>query len=171
MTVTITLTAAGLNVGPFDLYSDIPSQWTLFESGVSRAALLAGYTTALAPDYTNSIRIQSTGECTNYIDVTVIPYTTTTSTTLPSTTTTTTTLALTQYCYSGLYPCGDPVHEILGHEPYTGSVTYTDELGVSHTSYYCSDIGVISVYSSSAPITVAMTSETCPTTTTTTTIP
>lgn len=175
MTVTITLTSSGSNTGPFDLYSDLDGFTTPFETGVLRASLIAGYSSSLVPDWTNTIRIQSTGECTNYIDVPVIPYTTSTSTTstsTSSTTTTTTTLALVQYCYTGAYPCGDSIHLISGHEPFTGSVTYWDEFGVEHTGYYCSNIGQISVYSSAVPIEVAMIGpQTCSTTTTTTTIP
>lgn len=98
MTVTITLTISGSNTGPFDLYSDTDGYTTAFESAVARASLIAGYTTALVPDGTNTIRLVSTGECTNYIDISVIPYTTTTTstsstTTSTSTTTTTTTAA------------------------------------------------------------------------------
>jgi len=91
MTVTITLTISGSNTGPFDLHSDFDAFATPFESGVARASLIAGYTTALVPNGTNTIRIFSTGDCTNYIDVTIIPYTTTTSTTITSTSTSTTT--------------------------------------------------------------------------------
>jgi len=92
MTVTITLTSSGTDTGPFDLYSDLDGYSTPFETNVPRASLVAGYTTANVPDWTNSIRIQSTGTCTNYIDVAIIPYTTTTTTTVPATTTTTTPL-------------------------------------------------------------------------------
>jgi len=66
MTVTITLTISGSNTGPFDLHSDFDAFATPFESGVARASLIAGYTTELVPDGTNTIRIFSTGDCTNY---------------------------------------------------------------------------------------------------------
>jgi len=99
MTVFITLTLAGANVGPFNLYSNIDGYVTAFESGVSSAALLAGYSSDLVPDGTTSIRLLSTGECTNYFDIvlsespttTSTSSTTTTSTSSSSTTTTTTT--------------------------------------------------------------------------------
>lgn len=92
MTVFITLTLAGANVGPFNLYSDIDGYTTAFESGVSAAELLAGYASDLVPDGTTSIRLLSIGECTNYFDIELIePTTTTTSTSSSSTTTTTTT--------------------------------------------------------------------------------
>ena len=92
MTVFITLTLAGANVGPFNLYSNVDGYVTAFESGVSSASLLAGYSSSLVPDYTTTIRLLSTGQCTNYFDIVLSePTTTTTSTSSSSTTTTTTT--------------------------------------------------------------------------------
>lgn len=91
MTVLITLTVAGVDSGPFDLYSNVDGFVSAFETGVSKAALVAGYSSSLVPNGTSIIRIKSTGTCTNYIDVIVT--TTTTTTTVPPTTTTTTTLA------------------------------------------------------------------------------
>lgn len=82
MTVLITLTTAGTDSGPFNLYSDLDGYTSAFEVGVSKAALLAGYSSALVPDYTTAIRIKSNGVCLNYIDV-VLGSTTTTSTTIP----------------------------------------------------------------------------------------
>jgi len=90
MTVLITLTTAGTDTGPFDLYSDVDGYVSAFETGVSKAALEAGYSSALVPNGTTVIRVKSTGICTNYVDITV---TTTTTTTTSSTTTTTTTTA------------------------------------------------------------------------------
>jgi hypothetical protein len=90
MTVLITLTIAGTDTGPFDLYSDVDGYVSAFETGVSKAALEAGYSSALVPNGTTVIRVKSTGICTNYVDITV---TTTTTTTTSSTTTTTTTTA------------------------------------------------------------------------------
>ena len=94
MTVFIQLTIAGTDVGPFDLYSNATSPTFSdppFETGISRASLVAGFTSYLVPDDTTIIRIQSTGVCTNYIDVSVVATTTTTSTTEGSTTSTTST--------------------------------------------------------------------------------
>lgn len=82
MTVLITLTTAGTDSGPFNLYSDLDGYTSAFEVGVSKAALLAGYSSALVPDYTTAIRIKSNGVCLNYIDV-VLGSTTTTTTTIP----------------------------------------------------------------------------------------
>jgi hypothetical protein len=95
MTVTITLTLAGSDTGPFNLYSDVDGYVSAFETGVSKAALLAGYTSTLVPNGTTIIRVMSNSEfCTNYIDIPVVPCPTTTTTTTeagPTTTTTTTT--------------------------------------------------------------------------------
>jgi len=96
MTVLITLTTAGTDTGPFNLYSNVDGYVSAFETGVSKSALIAGYSSALVPNGTTTIRIKSTGTCVNYIDVTVVTTTTTTTTTTPPpppTTTTTTTTA------------------------------------------------------------------------------
>lgn len=91
MTVLITLTAAGTDSGPFDLYSNFDGYVTSFETGVSKAALLGGYTSVVVPDATTVIRVKSTGNCVNYIDIVLTNLTTTTTTTVAPTTTTTTT--------------------------------------------------------------------------------
>jgi len=91
MTVLITLTAAGTDSGPFNLYSNLDGYITAFETGVSKASLLGGYTSVVVPDYTTSIRVKSTGDCVNYIDIVLVGLTTTTTTTVAPTTTTTTT--------------------------------------------------------------------------------
>lgn len=101
MTVLITLTTAGTSTGPFSLYSDADSYSVPFETGVSKASLLAGYTSTLVPTSTTIIRVMSTGTCTNYTDIPIVPCTTTT-TTSSSTTTTTTTAAPCQQIF--LYP-------------------------------------------------------------------
>lgn len=91
MTALITLTTAGTDSGPFDLYSDLDGYTSAFETGVSKAALLAGYSSSLVPDYTKTIRVKSNGVCLNYVDIPLESTTTTTSTTAGPTTTTTTT--------------------------------------------------------------------------------
>lgn len=99
MTIYIILTIAGTDVGPFDLYSNVTSPTfgdPAFKEDVSRADLVAGYTTT-APDGTTQVKVQSTGNCTNSIIIdlgvttTSTSSTTTTTTTSPATTTTTTT--------------------------------------------------------------------------------
>jgi hypothetical protein len=90
-TVIITLTTAGADTGPFDLYSNIDGFAVPFESNVAKGDLEAGYVSFLVPDAATTIRVQSDNPlCDNFIDL-IIPTTTTTSTTgVPTTTTTTT---------------------------------------------------------------------------------
>lgn len=83
MTVLITLTIAGADTGPFNLYSDLDGFVSAFETGVSKASLMAGYASALVPDFTTTIRVMSNGDCKNYIDIVIGATTTTTTTTLP----------------------------------------------------------------------------------------
>lgn len=111
MTVLITLTTAGSSTGPFSLYSDTDSYSVPFETGVSKSSLLAGYTSTLVPTSTTIVRVMSTGDCTNYIDISIVPCTTTT-TTSSSTTTTTTTAAPCQQIY--LYPSNANACDHLG---------------------------------------------------------
>jgi hypothetical protein len=85
MFVYITLTSAGADSGPFNLYSNVDGYVSAFATGVSKTALLAGYS-VIAPAGTTTVRIISNGVCTNYIDV-IVATTTTTSTTTTSTTT------------------------------------------------------------------------------------
>lgn len=84
MTVLITLTVAGTDSGPFDLYSDLDGYTSAFESSVPKASLLAGYASSLVPDYTTIIRVRSNNaSCTNYVEIPVEePSTTTTTTTI-----------------------------------------------------------------------------------------
>lgn len=91
-TVTITLTSAGSDSGPFNLYSNVDGYVTAFAFSVSKASLLSGYTSIVVPDLTTTIRILSVGVCTNYIDVNVSGITTTTTTSTSTTTTTTSTI-------------------------------------------------------------------------------
>lgn len=81
MTITITLTSAGSDSGPFDIYGNSTGAFVLITSGVSKLSLTSGYTTT-APDGTTVVRVQSTGTCTNYQD---IPVQTTTTTVAPTT--------------------------------------------------------------------------------------
>lgn len=91
-TVLITLTVAGADTGPFDLFSDVDGYIVPFETGVSKAALVAGYTSVLVPDLTTVIRVKSQNVlCGNYVDLPITGLTTTTTTTTETPTTTTTT--------------------------------------------------------------------------------
>lgn len=81
MTVLITLTTAGADTGPFNLYSDLDGYISAFETGVAKIDLVAGYASALVPDGTVTIRVMSDSTlCTNYVDV-ILDATTTTTTT------------------------------------------------------------------------------------------
>jgi hypothetical protein len=83
MTVLITLTTAGTDSGPFDLYSNLDGYTSAFETGVSKTSLLAGYSSALVPDYTTTVRVKSNGLCLNYVDIVLGATTSTTTTFLP----------------------------------------------------------------------------------------
>lgn len=93
--VVITLTMAGEDTGPFDLYSNVDGYTTPFETGISRAALLAGYMSIVVPTFATTVRVASNNSlCDNYINFSIEFTTTTTTTTeAPVTTTTTTTPA------------------------------------------------------------------------------
>lgn len=103
MTVLITLTIAGADSGPFNLYSDFDGYVSAFATGISKASLLAGYSSAVVPDGTNSIRVKSMGVCVNFIDIVLETTTTTTTTSTSSTTTTTTTTEIPPALESGAY--------------------------------------------------------------------
>ena len=94
MNVLITLTTAGIDTGPFNLYSNTDSYVTAFETNIAKSLLVAGYTSTVVPAGTTYVRVKSTGLCTNYIDIYVTGSGTTTTTTTapvgPTTTTTTT---------------------------------------------------------------------------------
>jgi hypothetical protein len=79
-TMLITLTTAGSDTGPFDLFSDVNGYTSAFETGISKASLLLGYTSSLVPNGTNIVRVSSIGTCGNYIDIPVSTTTTTTTT-------------------------------------------------------------------------------------------
>jgi hypothetical protein len=76
--IYITLTSAGADSGPFNLYSDVDGFVSAFDTNVSKSTLLAGYST-IAPAGTTTVRIMSNGACTNFIDVIVGTTTTTTT--------------------------------------------------------------------------------------------
>jgi hypothetical protein len=94
-TVLITLTTAGTDTGPFDLFSDADSYVTAFENNVPKASLVSGYTSTLVPDLATIIRVKSDSLCTNYIDLPIVTTTTTTSTSSTTTTSTSSTTTTT----------------------------------------------------------------------------
>jgi hypothetical protein len=95
MLVLIKLTSAGVDAGPFNLYSNTDGYVTPFATGISKATLLSGYLSSAVPNGSTVVRCLSTGTCTNYVDfnITTGLITTTTTTTSVLTTTTTTTPA------------------------------------------------------------------------------
>lgn len=173
MTVLITLTVAGIDSGPFDIYSNLNGYTSAFEVGVSKTALLAGYPSSLVPDFTTIIRVQSVGDCTNYIDIPLYTPTTSTSSTSSTSSTTTTSTTIANTCYE------------FESDPYTTtfSAQYIDCNGVIQTvndtclSPPCTyTLCGFAVLSSSVPMTIvgvctttSTTTIASPTTTTTTT--
>ena len=132
MTVLVTLTLAGTDVGPFNLFSNVDGYTTPLATGVSRAALLAGYSLTGVPDTATVIRAKSTGTCTNYIDMSIIGGTTTTtssSSSTSSTTSTSTTLIPPIECY-GYEVCADDGSGDRDAFPFT----YIDCNGISRES-------------------------------------
>lgn len=70
MNVLIQLTIADIDTGPvFNLFSDVNNYSSPFESGVSKTALLTGYTSTLVPILASIIRVKSTGQCLSYVDL------------------------------------------------------------------------------------------------------
>jgi hypothetical protein len=124
MTVLITLTTAGSDTGPFNIYSNANGFSTIIISGVSRASLVAGYN-ATVPDGTTEVLVRSVGACERdlYLDVSGAPATTT------STTSTTTTLVPPIECY-GYEVCADDGSGDRDAYPFT----YIDCNGISRES-------------------------------------
>lgn len=93
MTTLITLTLAGSDTGPFNVYSNIDNYTTAYATGLTRDQLLAGYNVTL-PQWSTEVLVRSTGACQRdmYLNISGAP-TTTTSTTPPPTTSSTTTPA------------------------------------------------------------------------------
>lgn len=102
MIVLLTLTTAGSDTGPFNLYSNLDGFITPFETGIYKSVLESGYLTEV-PDGASIVRLTSTGDCVNSIDITlrladcnlegyVENITTSTSTSTSTTSTTTTTI-------------------------------------------------------------------------------
>ena len=90
-TATITLTTIGTAAGPFDLYSNSDPYVVPFETGITRAQLLAGFLWNNLPTAATIVRVKSTIYCVNFLNINVTNATTTTAG--PTTTTTTTTAA------------------------------------------------------------------------------
>lgn len=83
MDVLITLTTAGVDTGPFDLFSDSDNYAVPFASTIARGVLENGYLANDVPGDATIVRVKSLDICTNYIDLTIGTTTTTTSTAPP----------------------------------------------------------------------------------------
>jgi len=80
MTVLITLTLAGTDTGPFNLYSNVDGYISAFETGISKLSLTSGYISTIVPNGTTNIRVKSNGNCIEYVDINISTTTTTTTT-------------------------------------------------------------------------------------------
>jgi hypothetical protein len=90
MTLVITLTTAGADTGPFNLFSDFDGYVNAFAINIPKDSLLIGYVSNNVPEGTTIVRVKSINHnCFVQVDVNV-PTTTTTTTAAPTTTTTTT---------------------------------------------------------------------------------
>lgn len=183
MTVLITLTIAGTDTGPFNLYSNADGFVSTFETGVSKAALQAGYSSALVPNSATVIRVKSVGNCTNYIDIPLGITTTTTTTQLPCKNYTLTkmscmkTIATVNYldCYgsvqeASVYDSGPLSVTFCALQ---GSVTGVDLTNGCATLTYegdCPTPTTTTTTTTATPTTTTSTTTVTPTTTTTTTI-
>lgn len=104
MNVVIQLISANPDTGPFNLYSNSDVFTTPFATGISRSALLAGYSTSAVPSNATIIRVTSTGTCQNSVDMPIAGVVTTTTTTTSgggTTTTTTTAAPILCFVYNG----------------------------------------------------------------------
>ena len=89
--VVITLTTAGADTGPFDIYGNHDNYNAAIVTNIAKSSLLSGYTCSIVPDAATILRVKSNNNsCSNYINLN-IPAPSTTTTTTSSTTTTTTT--------------------------------------------------------------------------------
>ena len=133
MNVLITLTTAGIDTGPFNLYSNTDSYVTAFQTNIAKSLLVAGYTSTVVPAGTTYVRVKSTGLCTNYIDIYVTGSgtTTTTTTATPTTTTTTTTEVVTYY---NVVLCGTSTPSVIR---YNGPNNVTLGVVVQSTNGSC----------------------------------
>lgn len=182
MNVLITLTTAGIDTGPFNLYSNTDSYVTAFETNIAKSLLVAGYTSTMVPAGTTYVRVKSTGLCTNYIDIYVTGSgtTTTTTTATPTTTTTTTTEVVTYY---NVVLCGTSTTSVIRHNGPNNVTLGVVVQSTNGSCYTISSVGsgpetvgtLLTQFAScvlcqaSPPPTTTTTTTATPTTTTTTT--
>jgi hypothetical protein len=70
-TATIKLTTIGAAAGPFNLYTNVDSYTTPFETGLTRAQLLAGFLSNNLPGIATTVRVKSSLYCVNYLDINI----------------------------------------------------------------------------------------------------
>jgi hypothetical protein len=68
MVVKITLTTAGTDTGPFNIFSNSDNYAVAVATNVAKSALLSGYD-ATVPNNATIVRVTSTGTCTNFINI------------------------------------------------------------------------------------------------------
>jgi hypothetical protein len=71
MQVTISATSIGGNAGPFAIYQNFDSYVTPVATGITRSQILSGYVVTVN-DATTTVRLISSGTCTNSTDISVI---------------------------------------------------------------------------------------------------
>jgi hypothetical protein len=69
MIIKVTLTTAGTDTGPFNIYSNSDSYTTPVATGVAKSALLPPGYDVTVPNDATIVRVASTGTCTNYINI------------------------------------------------------------------------------------------------------
>jgi len=69
MIVKITLTTAGTDTGPFNIYSSSDNYQTAVATNVAKSALLYPGYDATVPNNATIVRVTSTGTCTNFINI------------------------------------------------------------------------------------------------------
>lgn len=79
MYLYLSISNAGADAGPFDLYSNVDNYISAFATDVPKDSLEKGYPTK-APDGTTDVKIKSVNQfCNNSV---IVPITTTTTTTI-----------------------------------------------------------------------------------------
>lgn len=69
MTGIITISNIGINITNFNLFSNVDNYTSAFETNVSAFNINSGHSTNLIPAGTTIVRAMSTGNCSNYIDI------------------------------------------------------------------------------------------------------
>lgn len=147
-TIVITLSIAGTDTGPFNLYTCTGTPLTVtcstipFQTNVPKASLEAGYVTAV-PDGTTYVKVVSQGACTNDITLPVTGTPPTTTTTSSTTSTTTTIEYVTIYVYARHKPFSVDPPEMTIYSTINGGADWCPVGTFSDTN--CSFRGAITV--------------------------